>query len=61
MTTPACPCGGQTYVDDFLWPRKPIVYFLRCEECGAMGDAEATHEAAEKSVIKSANVAETST
>lgn len=58
MTTPACPCGGQTYVDNFLWPRKKLVFFLRCEECGAMGDTEATHEAAEKSAIKLANVAE---
>lgn len=60
MTTPTCPCGGQTYVDEFVWPRKPRVFFLRCEKCWAMSDAEATPEAAEKSHIKSANVKEKS-
>lgn len=36
-----CPCGGETHVADFEWPpAKPeTMWFLRCEQCGAMSEA----------------------
>jgi hypothetical protein len=45
MTQP-CPCGGETYVDSFDWPKKPRQWFLRCEKCRGMSKSVATPEEA---------------
>jgi len=50
--TAACPCGGDTWVDSFDWPRKPRQWFLRCEACGGMSDAVATASEAERLSIR---------
>lgn len=41
-----CPCGGDTFVDSFDWPKKPRQWFVRCEACRAMSDAAPTEAAA---------------
>jgi len=51
-----CPCGGATYVDEFQWPKREAVFFLRCEKCGAMSDAVKTEQEALTLVIRSDQV-----
>lgn len=48
----ACPCGGDTWVDSFDWPRKARQWFLRCEKCGGMSDAVQTSAQAERLSIR---------
>jgi hypothetical protein len=51
--TAACPCGGDTYVDDCALPWKSSrEFFLRCEQCRGMSDAVATAEEAERLTIR---------
>jgi hypothetical protein len=57
MTAP-CPCGGETYVDSFDWPKKPRQWFLRCEKCRGMSDAVGSAEEAEKLNIAPEQAAE---
>lgn len=42
LDLPPCPCGGETYVDEFTLGRKPREFFLRCASCGGMGDTAPT-------------------
>lgn len=42
--TPACYCGGETYVDLFDWPKKQRQWFLRCGVCREMSKSVATYE-----------------
>lgn len=46
-----CPCGGEPYVDEFKWPKRDRVYFLRCKSCGGMSDTVKTPEEAESLLI----------
>jgi len=42
MTTAPCPCGGATYVDEFIWPERPQVFFVRCGQCWAKSSNAST-------------------
>ncbi len=57
MTAP-CPCGGETYVDSFDWPKRKRVFFLRCEQCRGMSKAVSTSEEAEQLKIEPEEAAE---
>lgn len=57
MTAP-CPCGGDTYVDDFAWPGRGMEFFLRCTCCGGMSHAVATEEEARGLAIQPEQAAE---
>jgi hypothetical protein len=41
-----CPCGGETYVDSFDWPKKPRRWLLRCEACRSFSALAETAEGA---------------
>lgn len=55
--TAPCPCGGQTAVDFFDWPKKERQYFLRCDACRGMSRAVGTSEEAAASVIRAEEAA----
>lgn len=57
MTAP-CPCGGETFVDSFDWPKRPRQWFLRCERCNGMSKSVGTSDEAEKLVIEPDQAAE---
>lgn len=44
MSTPRCPCGGETFVDQFDWPRWPTQYYLRCAACDRISAGTAPTE-----------------
>lgn len=45
MTNP-CPCGGETQVDHYDRPLRPVEWFLRCRACASISRAVATPEEA---------------
>lgn len=53
-----CPCGGETFVDEFAWPGKPVQFFLRCAACQRVSEGSApTPVEAESLVIEPQKVA----